>query len=704
VSERYLERYRLPERQYASGAPVLIAAGVLLEDTQKNRLLGQLKFESITPKTITGLQVKLHCLDGQGNWLGAAEKTYDAMAVNQGETFGQRTAVVLPAGTAKMEALVVGVTFADGTVWTAREGLMWRSLESSVSSVQRVPAAEPAPVQQSAPPAKPEGKAAFVQVAQAKKANKKWVLPVILAGVVLVAAVVFLVPTLTGGGGGSGGVPSLPTFGGGGTVVMPSGEDTVKLVMQEDSDGYCYVTEDMIRQLFPEMSYFQFAGVPNMGEDIDEYIKDSFYMARLIASEGDSGGGDSYSVFNAGNDASSPRSLLIFSDRTTLCGYAVAAPKSEGGGEWSLTVTRCSYDFSDLFARQMEAFYNHGGYDYIAPDDVEKSGATQFLYAYNMSNASVQSNITQLYHLWNQEQSPYLERHLRTMERWENFVPSGTQEQQRWRFYLLFDENNEVLGYTVRCNNGSLSFDSERMCPDIRVDAPGAGETVTVRLQEEGENFYSFHIEQLQQTIPGVTSLDLFNCAVMGHDLNDYLPFSRKMAYWVASGDPSNHRNHGAGFNAQSSSLQCLLLFSDETTLCGYAFFWGGMASGGELEVEITLCNYDLSSTYEQLSREFSGVNMFTRLQRIEPDEMEEYGVSQVVWIDSVSLTHSFGDQLQGYYLWSRTRVNANLSENSAPLEWAQENWFTDINADMVGCFLLLDENYEVLGYTRINK
>jgi len=332
---------------------------------------------------------------------------------------------------------------------------------------------------------------------------------------------------------------------------------------------------------------------------------------------------------------------------------------------------------------------------------MEKSGATQFIYAYNMSNAGRESNNTQLYHLWNQEQSPYLGDHLRSMERWDNYAPSGSQDRQRWRFYLLFDENNDLLGYTVRCNNGSVSYDSERMCPMIEVSAPGAGETVTVQLMEEGEDFYSMDVENLKDVMPDVVSLDSFSSAVLGHDLDDYIPHSRKMAHWVASGDASAHRSQRVGFNTQSSSMRCLLFFSDETTLCGYAFFWGGETEDGVMDLEITLCDYDLTGIYGQLSDEFAGVNMFTRLKEIAPKDMEAEGVAQVCSIDSVNTTHAFGEQLQGYYLWIKTSTGVGLSNNCAPLDWAQENWFAP-EEDRIACYLLLDENYEVLGYTRI--
>lgn len=45
MSDRYIRRFALPQRLYTDGSPVVLAAGVLLEDTRSPRLVAQLKWK-----------------------------------------------------------------------------------------------------------------------------------------------------------------------------------------------------------------------------------------------------------------------------------------------------------------------------------------------------------------------------------------------------------------------------------------------------------------------------------------------------------------------------------------------------------------------------------------------------------------------------------------------------------------------------------
>lgn len=49
MSDRYIRRFALLERLYTASAPVVLAAGVLLEDTKIPRLVAQLKWKSMDP-------------------------------------------------------------------------------------------------------------------------------------------------------------------------------------------------------------------------------------------------------------------------------------------------------------------------------------------------------------------------------------------------------------------------------------------------------------------------------------------------------------------------------------------------------------------------------------------------------------------------------------------------------------------------------
>ena len=118
MSDRYIRRFALPERLYAASAPVVLAAGVLLEDTKMPRLVAQLKWKSIAPGTLTTLTVAVKCPEDTDETVF----TYSDLHIDRGQTFGVYTAVVLPWGDQRhMEVRALSADFGDGTRWTAPE-------------------------------------------------------------------------------------------------------------------------------------------------------------------------------------------------------------------------------------------------------------------------------------------------------------------------------------------------------------------------------------------------------------------------------------------------------------------------------------------------------------------------------------------------------------------------------------------------------
>ena len=73
----------MPENLYASGAPVVSAAGALLNDNQTGKVIAQLKMRNISTKSIKAAKVCIRPLDTVGNALGAeVEYQYLDLAVN----------------------------------------------------------------------------------------------------------------------------------------------------------------------------------------------------------------------------------------------------------------------------------------------------------------------------------------------------------------------------------------------------------------------------------------------------------------------------------------------------------------------------------------------------------------------------------------------------------------------------------------------
>ena len=70
MSERYSRLFALPENLYASGSPVVIAAGALLKDNQTGKVIAQLKLRNIGNKAIKAATVSIIPFDTVGNPLG----------------------------------------------------------------------------------------------------------------------------------------------------------------------------------------------------------------------------------------------------------------------------------------------------------------------------------------------------------------------------------------------------------------------------------------------------------------------------------------------------------------------------------------------------------------------------------------------------------------------------------------------------------
>lgn len=133
MSERFEKLFALPENLYANGAPVVIAAGALLKDTQTGKVLAQLKIKNINGKAVRATTVKLTPLDTIGKPLGGEiEHRYLDLEVMRDTDFGQKSPVALPnAATRAFSVTVSEVVFADNTAWTA-SGATWEALFTPV--------------------------------------------------------------------------------------------------------------------------------------------------------------------------------------------------------------------------------------------------------------------------------------------------------------------------------------------------------------------------------------------------------------------------------------------------------------------------------------------------------------------------------------------------------------------------------------------
>lgn len=134
MSERFERIYFLPDNLYATGAPVIIAAGALLKDTETGAILAQLKFRSISPKAIKALKVKVVMLDAFEKAFGEAITfEYLDLNVQRDAEFGQKKAIPIKNSSVRaFTAKVVEVAYLDNTVW-ASENAEWDQFPKSIS-------------------------------------------------------------------------------------------------------------------------------------------------------------------------------------------------------------------------------------------------------------------------------------------------------------------------------------------------------------------------------------------------------------------------------------------------------------------------------------------------------------------------------------------------------------------------------------------
>lgn len=117
--QRYTRVYTLPPRQYVAGAPLLIEAGALLKDNETGDILAQLKFRSITEKTISAVRVSLSAFDVEGAELQTREDfRYLDLTVSRDDFFGEDVPITMPDRmTRRFSCNIERVIFSDGSAW-----------------------------------------------------------------------------------------------------------------------------------------------------------------------------------------------------------------------------------------------------------------------------------------------------------------------------------------------------------------------------------------------------------------------------------------------------------------------------------------------------------------------------------------------------------------------------------------------------------
>lgn len=130
MAERYKRLFELDSAKYADGAPLIVSAGVLLEDRLARSTLVQLKLTNISDELITAAKVLIEVFDPSGERLESTEYMYQGFSAERDQSFGQKTAVIVPdSRAAKFSVRVLQVMFANGRIWDGPES-EWDDIRS----------------------------------------------------------------------------------------------------------------------------------------------------------------------------------------------------------------------------------------------------------------------------------------------------------------------------------------------------------------------------------------------------------------------------------------------------------------------------------------------------------------------------------------------------------------------------------------------
>ena len=130
MRERYESRFRRDWGLYTAGSPLILSSGSLLEDSSRGKLLCQIRFRSISSRTVRSVQVAVTMRDGEGQDLGEPViHRFTDLMLKRDEEYGKSSAIVLPIPEAQsFRAEITEVGFLDGGVW--RPGSMpWVGLK-----------------------------------------------------------------------------------------------------------------------------------------------------------------------------------------------------------------------------------------------------------------------------------------------------------------------------------------------------------------------------------------------------------------------------------------------------------------------------------------------------------------------------------------------------------------------------------------------
>lgn len=129
MEERYSKVYTQERNLYIDGSPIIVLAGALHKDNITEKLVAQLKFQSLVESEIVSVYVELLLLDKQNQATEEiASHTFEKLSVKPGEIFGAKDPIIISDGNITSFKLVrIKVLFANAMFWENETG-HWEKL------------------------------------------------------------------------------------------------------------------------------------------------------------------------------------------------------------------------------------------------------------------------------------------------------------------------------------------------------------------------------------------------------------------------------------------------------------------------------------------------------------------------------------------------------------------------------------------------
>ena len=137
MAERFNKLYSLSNNLFLEGSPVIITAGSLLNDTLSGKVIAQIKFHSVSSKTIKAVKIGISAYDITEKSIdGVDEYQYLDLNIHNGQEFGSNKAIVLPSSVTRSFSISsIVVVFHDGTTWECTNDFRTLSSPKSLAHI-----------------------------------------------------------------------------------------------------------------------------------------------------------------------------------------------------------------------------------------------------------------------------------------------------------------------------------------------------------------------------------------------------------------------------------------------------------------------------------------------------------------------------------------------------------------------------------------